>query len=55
MNIIIETFEQDFIHFIPLLSNEKEVLLFPIFPSHSRYKQQCVHQGRCKEAFILVL
>ena len=48
-----ETFEQDFEHFIPLLSNEKEVILFPIFPSHSPYKQQCVRQGRCREAFFL--
>ena len=54
MNIciyILATLENNINQFIPLISNEKEVLVFPLFPYQSPYHYQCKTKGDCDLAY----
>ena len=48
---IVATLENNINHFIPLISNEKEILLFPLFPYKSPYHHLCKESGECDLAF----
>lgn len=47
----VETFEEDLQHFIPLISDEKEILLFPLFPYNTPFQDRCKETGDCGEAY----
>ena len=40
--------------FIPLLSDEKNILLFPLFPLSQSIQQPCVTEGNCSHAYSLL-
>ena len=48
------TMEDNLKSYISLLSNEKEVLLFPLYPFNSGYNRVCRYKGQCKEAYYLI-
>ena len=52
INNEIETLERNVNDFTSLLSCEKEVLLFPIFPCHSKHRSFCIKTGNCTEAYL---
>ena len=52
MNNGIETFEENVKHFKQLLTNEKEILLFPLFQAHSPFNEKCITTGNCTEAYM---
>ena len=47
------TMEDNLKSYIPLLSNEKEILLFPLFQFSSEYHKVCRYKGQCKEAYFI--
>ena len=47
----LETLERNVQHFTSLLSNEKEVLLFPLFPLDSPSHSKCIETGECENAY----
>lgn len=49
--IEIETLERNVKDFTSLLSCEKEVLLFPLFPLDSPSQIDCIRTGNCTEAY----
>ena len=47
----LETLEKNIQDFASLLSNEKEVLLLPLFPLDSPSHTKCVETGKCDNAY----
>ena len=48
----IATLENSIQNHIPLLSNDKEILLFPLFPYTSEYHEKCIAQNNCTQAYF---
>ena len=48
----VATLENNIQQHIPLLSNKKEILLFPLFPYSSEYHEKCVKENDCKQAYL---
>lgn len=48
--ILSSTFEQNMLQFTSLLSNERELLLFPLIPYNNPKHKVCIQNGNCKEA-----
>ena len=51
---LIATLERNIKHHIPLLSNEKEILLLPIFPYTTKYHEKCIKENDCKQAYLKI-
>ena len=49
--LYLETLERNVQDFASLLSNEKEVLLLPLFPLDSPSHTKCVETGECDNAY----
>ena len=52
-SLILVTLENNIKNYISLISNEKEVLVFPLFPYQSPYHHQCKRKGNCALAFVI--
>ena len=50
----LETMHRNLHAFIPLLSDEKNILLFPLFPLSQSIQQPCVTEGNCSHAYSLL-
>ena len=48
------TMHQNLQAFIPLLSDEKNILLFPLFPLSQTISQPCISEGNCSYAYSIL-
>ena len=48
--LLLATFESNIISFIPLISNEFEILVIPLLPYNNDYYKECIDNGNCREA-----
>ena len=49
------TLERNIHQFIPILSNEKEILLLELFPFNSPSANDCFEGNDCTKVYILVI
>ena len=50
----LETMHRNLRAFIPLLSDEKNILLFPLFPLSQTISQPCISEGNCSYAYSIL-
>ena len=48
--------EENIQNYISLLSNEKEILLFPLFPYTTEYHEECIKENKhCTQAYFFII